>query len=47
MQETPVQSLGWEDLLEEEMTIHFSFLTWEIMDRGGMKAEVHWVANTT
>ena len=33
MQETPekqVQSLGWEDPLEEEMATHFSILTWEI-----------------
>ena len=26
MQETWVQSLGWEDLLEEEITTHFSIL---------------------
>ena len=25
-----VQSLGWEDLLEEEMTTHSSILAWEI-----------------
>ena len=29
-QETQVQSLGWEDLLEEEMTTHSSILAWEI-----------------
>ena len=28
MQETQVQSLGQEDLLEKEMTIHFSVLGW-------------------
>ena len=30
MQETWVQSLGWEDPLEEEMAIHSSILAWEI-----------------
>ena len=30
MQETWVQSLGWEDLLEKEMAIHSSILAWEI-----------------
>jgi len=30
MQETQVQSLGWEDLLEKEMAIHSSTLTWKI-----------------
>ena len=30
MQETWVQSLGWEDPLEEEMAIHSSILVWKI-----------------
>ena len=30
MQETQVQSLGWEDPLEKEMASHPSILTWEI-----------------
>ena len=30
MQETWVQSLGWEDLLEEGMETHSSILTWKI-----------------
>ena len=30
MQETLVQSLGWEDPLEKEMTIYSSILAWEI-----------------
>ena len=30
MRETQVQSLGQEDLLEEEMAIHFSILAWKI-----------------
>ena len=35
MRETWVQSLGWEDPLEESMATHFSILAWRIpMDRG-------------
>ena len=30
MWETQVQSLGWEDLLEEEMATHSSILAWKI-----------------
>ena len=30
MQETPVQSLGGEDALEEEMATHSSVLAWGI-----------------
>ena len=30
MQETWVPSLGWEDLLEEEMATHSSVLSWTI-----------------
>ena len=30
IQETQVQSLGWEDPLEKERTTHFSFFAWEI-----------------
>ena len=30
MQDTLVQSLGWEDLLEREMATHSSILTWRI-----------------
>ena len=30
MQEMQVQSLGWEDLLEEEMATHSSIPAWEI-----------------
>ena len=30
MWETQVRSLGWEDLLEEEMTTHSSILAWRI-----------------
>jgi len=35
MWETWVQSLGWEDPMEEGMAIHSSILVWRIpMDRG-------------
>ena len=30
MQEIWVRSLGWEDPLEKEMTIHSSILAWEV-----------------
>ena len=30
MQETQVQSLGWEDPLENEIATHSTILTWEI-----------------
>ena len=30
MKETRIQSLGWEDLLEKEMTTHSSTLSWRI-----------------
>ena len=42
MQETWVQSLGWEDPLEEGMATHSSILAWRIsMDRGAWQATVH------
>ena len=31
MQETWVQSLGWEDPLEKEIATHSSILAWEIL----------------
>jgi len=47
MWETWVQSLGWEDPLEEGMATHFNILTWRIpMDRGAWKAAVHGVAKS-
>ena len=30
VQEKPALSLGWEDLLEEEMAAHSSILAWKI-----------------
>ena len=48
MWETWVQSLGWEDPLEEEgMAIHSSILAWRFsMDRGALWAIVHKVAQS-
>ena len=41
-----VQSLGWEDPLEEGMAIHSSILAWRILkDRGVWWATVNGVAN--
>ena len=45
MWETWVQSLSWEDPLEEGMAMHSSILAWRIsMDRGTWQAIVHGVA---
>ena len=41
MWETRVQSLGWEDLLEKEMTTHSSILAWKIPWRGIWLVIVH------
>ena len=41
MQDTWVQSLGWEYLLEEEMATHSSILSWRIPwteEPGGLKS---------
>ena len=41
MQETQVQSLGWEDALEKEMATHFSILAWKISwteEPGGLQS---------
>ena len=47
MRETWVQSLGWEDPLEEGMATHSSILAWRIfMDRGAWQATVHGVAKS-
>ena len=46
-QETWVQTLGWEDPLEEVMAMHSSILVWEIPwteDSGGL--QVHRVAES-
>ena len=42
-----VQSLGWEDPLEEDMATHSSILAWRIpKDRGTWQATVHGVAKS-
>ena len=47
MQQTQVQSLGWEDPLEEGMVTHSSILAWRIpTDRGAWQATVHGVAKS-
>ena len=45
--ETWIQSLGWEDPLEEGVATHSSILAWRIpMDRGAWWATVHGVAKS-
>ena len=46
MQETLVQSLGWEDPLEKRMATHFSILAWRIpwTEEPGGLATLHGVA---
>ena len=47
MWETWVQSLGWEDSLEEGMTTHSSILAWRIhRDRGAWQATVRGVTKS-
>ena len=44
MQETQVQSLGWEDPLEESVVTHSSILAWEIPwkeEPGGLHSRGH------
>ena len=41
MQETPVQSMGWEDPLEKGMATQSSILAWTILlteDPGGLQS---------
>ena len=50
MQETWIRSLGREDLLEEEMATHFSFLVWRIPwaeEPGGLQSMGCKEADTT
>ena len=48
MQETRVQSLGWEDALEKGMATHSSILAWKIprIDHGVAKSQTDWATNT-
>ena len=45
--ETWVQSLGWEDPMEEGMATHSSILAWRIpMDRGAWQITVYGAAKS-
>ena len=47
MQETQVQSLGWEDPLEKGMLTYSSILAWRItMDREAERATIHGVTKS-
>ena len=47
IQETWVQSLGWEDPLEEGMATHSGILAWRIpMDSSAWQAIIHGVAKS-
>ena len=47
MWETRVQSLGWEDFLEEGMATHSNILAWRIpMERRAWQATLHGVAES-
>ena len=44
MQETRVQSLGWEDPLEKEVATHSTILAWRIpVDKGAWWAAIYGV----
>ena len=46
IQETWVQVLGWEDLLEKEMATHSSILAWNPTDGVARQATVHGVTKS-
>jgi len=55
VQETQVQSLGWENPLEKEMATHSSILAWKIswtekpgglQSVGSQRVEHDWVTNS-
>ena len=47
MQETCIQSLSWEDPLEDGMVTHSSILAWKIlMDRGAWQVIVRGIAKS-
>ena len=51
MKETWVQSLGWEDPLEEEMETHPSIFAWRILwteEPGGLELDItEWLNNNS
>ena len=42
MQETQVQSVGWEDPLEKGMTTHSSIIAWEIHGQRSLECYSPW-----
>ena len=46
MQETQVQSLGWEDSLKKKMATHTSILAWEIHEQRSLEGYSLWVAKS-
>ena len=55
MQETQIQSLGWEDTLQKGMTTHSSILAWripwteqpgELQSVGSQRVGLHGATNT-
>ena len=47
VRETWVQSLGWEDPLEEGLETHSKILAWRVpIDKGAWRAAVHGVAKS-
>ena len=46
MQETQVQSLGWEDSLKKKMATHTSILAWEIHEQRSLEGYSPWVAKS-
>ena len=46
MQETRVQSLGWEDPLEEGMATRSNILAWKISGQSRLEGYSPWVAKS-
>ena len=46
IQEIPVQSLGWEDLLEKEKATHSSILAWRIPMEYTVQIGTLWVTKS-
>ena len=42
IQETQVQSVGWEDPLEKEMATHYSILAWKIHGQRSLVGYSFW-----
>ena len=50
MSETQIRSLGWEDVLEEDVTTHSGILAWRIPrteEPGGLQSKDHEESDTT